>query len=460
MLPFLILINVVLSIFLLIKVIEQKGEYILIVFAAVLPFYTTFLALVYKFSKSYYLVKVLQVQKELFVFLFSIFFLGNIIYSGKLRYQLNKLDFIIIGFLLINFFYFFIPVGGENVVKILSLRANVFFVILYFIGRNIHFTDKQILYFFRVIIVTGALAGFVTIIERLTNTSFQELTGYSLYNYVFFDTEPRGNFGLTWTYETGTGIRRFGAFFANPLELASSILMMFVAAIVLLIYKRESNRPLNGLYVASAILIFIGLLNTVSRTSILAFWIQMLFLSIIMRSWRTFYAIFSFAICMFLVLILTGKESLLEFLSNTFLFTNSSSIGHLISWLDGIDALIANPLGYGLGSSGKAVLKTGGEMIGGENQYIIYAVQLGVVGLVLYLAILIMSIKNSIKAYRLNQDRQDINKWLLLFIGVTKFGLLFPLFTSNLETYNFVSYTTWILVGYSNRKLINYENWS
>ena len=84
-------------------------------------------------------------------------------------------------------------------------------------------------------------------------------------------------------------------------------------------------------------------------------------------------------------------------------------------------------------------------IVGGENQYLIYGVQLGVLGMVLYLAILFMSIRHSWKAFRRAKSREES---VIPFLAATvKFGLILPFFTSNGEAYIYVALISWWFVG-------------
>jgi hypothetical protein len=92
--------------------------------------------------------------------------------------------------------------------------------------------------------------------------------------------------------------------------------------------------------------------------------------------------------------------------------------------------------------------------IGGENQFLIYGVQMGFVSIILYLLILIKSIWNSLGLY-IKSSNSNI-KSIGFIAGLTKFGLLIPLFTANAELYLFVALFSWYLVGQV-EKLNNYD---
>jgi hypothetical protein len=132
-----------------------------------------------------------------------------------------------------------------------------------------------------------------------------------------------------------------------------------------------------------------------------------------------------------------------DFVMDTITFNNQSSVGHLVEWLTGIESMISKPLGLGLGASG-GITANEGDAVGGENQFIIVGVQIGIAGLLLYVWINFYTIYLSYKNYNcLNGKEQKIALTVLLI----RVGLLLPMFTSNLDTYIYVSYIMWMMTG-------------
>ena len=83
--------------------------------------------------------------------------------------------------------------------------------------------------------------------------------------------------------------------------------------------------------------------------------------------------------------------------------------------------------------------------VGGENQFIIYGVQMGIISLLIYALSLIMIVLRAIKVYLKSDELQY--KHIAFIVFCTKFGLILPLLTANAELYLFVSLTTWFLAG-------------
>jgi hypothetical protein len=158
---------------------------------------------------------------------------------------------------------------------------------------------------------------------------------------------------------------------------------------------------------------------------------------------KIIYALIILAVTYFIFFMLIWTPDLYEFIVETITFTNPSSIGHVIAWIEGIEAIFRNPLGLGLGNSGR-VSGSLGDSVGGENQYIIIGVQTGLITLLTYLWIHIYFIRTCWKWYpRLKGKEKKICLSLLLM----KIGFIIPLFTSELESSVYISYLSWFLSG-------------
>jgi hypothetical protein len=105
--------------------------------------------------------------------------------------------------------------------------------------------------------------------------------------------------------------------------------------------------------------------------------------------------------------------------------------------------MIQYPFGLGLGSSGRVGISLQGNT-GGENQFIILGVQLGIIAMLLYLSVYILLIKNAWKwFYKLAGKEKKVCLALLLM----KIGFIIPMMTSELESSSYISYMTWFLSG-------------
>jgi hypothetical protein len=139
-------------------------------------------------------------------------------------------------------------------------------------------------------------------------------------------------------------------------------------------------------------------------------------------------------------------------------FTNASSVGHLLEWIDGVNAMITKPLGMGLGESGR-ISMSAKENTGGENQFIITGVQVGLPLLMVYILIQVYLIK---EAWKNKNSALGKLRRIAMLVLLYRLGILIPMFTSNTESFIYISYFTWFMSGLmvnmlEQQKLIRYS---
>ena len=182
-----------------------------------------------------------------------------------------------------------------------------------------------------------------------------------------------------------------------------------------------------------------------SRGAIVACIGIILFGLLINKNYKILLIIFTFFILSMTSLVYFGTEEIRYLIIDTLKFENTSSLGHLVEWIEGILSIFENPLGIGLAMSGNASGVDQAIKVGGENQFLIFGVQMGVISVVIYVLILFYIIKRSSHVYL---NTSNFEKHISFIVACTKFGLLLPLLTANAELYLFVSLTTWFFAGY------------
>jgi len=126
-------------------------------------------------------------------------------------------------------------------------------------------------------------------------------------------------------------------------------------------------------------------------------------------------------------------------------------LGHALEWFNAIESMIANPIGIGLATSGNAAGVVDETHVGGENQFLIFGVQMGFLGAALYI---LMTAFVIVKCFSVSRRPLSPEITFAPFVAsVTRFGLLLPMLTANAELYVFVSLTSWFLAGYSMRNI-------
>ena len=431
----------IIFIYIIDKISRGKIEYIIIYICACLPIYTTLQAQVFKIFNSEVIVTIIKLSKDIiFIYAFMIFIFGTNIHLFKRSFQFSLVDKLIMFFTFLVTIYALIPLGEADLVSKLIYAKNIYIIsITYLIGRNIKIDE---IFFETIKRTLKYLILFITFFlcfEFILSTHFHSLIDFSNFNTVVNEIDPQGNFGLSWSFESQGSSPRYAAFFADPLELSASLLLLTS----LLIYNFWNNkRDINYflLYMVSVAFIF-----SFSRGAIVACLGIVLFALLLNKKYKTLVFLFGSCILSTLSLIYFGSDEIRYFIIDTLKFENTSSLGHLVEWIEGILSIFENPLGIGLAMSGNASGVDQAIKVGGENQFLIFGVQMGVLSLIIYILILFYIIRGSYNVYFMSSNS---DKHISFIVACTKFGLLLPLLTANAELYLFVSLATWFFAGY------------
>jgi hypothetical protein len=425
---------------------KGKSEWTIIFLCLYLPFYTLILSVVYSTTGSTAVMSIFQYLKEVVVFLGILSFV--LYQKDPFGYpiRLNVVDKLFMAFLGLATLYLFLPLGEAGFInKLLYLKNTLIIGVIYFFGRNADFTQNQLQLFFKSIMIIALAAFVVNVIEMgVLQRHLQSYTGYAEYNYAVNQQEVSGHYGLTWTFETQSASKRLASFFADPLELASSIMLGFAVG---LIFYLTTERKDYLLYTIVMLCSVGSLFFSSSRAAFGAFFIMLFYIAIVFRLYKLILAGGALLASFVVYVLFFASEDFYFFVVDTITFQNASSVGHVVEWLVALDSMIANPMGIGLAMSGNVASVTDDLRVGGENQFLIYGVQLGFLGMFLYILMLAYGVIISIRVFR---QSPDVNAARIAFVAASvKVGMLLPLFTANAEMYMYVSWITWWMVGYS-----------
>lgn len=435
--------------------IEGKWSYFIYFLAAFLPVYITSLSLVFLVTNSTEILSLFQILKELIILVSLIIFL--LFQKDLFRYPIRILttDWMMLLLLSLGFLYLLLPLGSASFMnKALYYKSMLMPGFVYFLGRNTRWDELEIKRLFQLIFVVMVAAFLVNLVENfILQAHLQQFTGYALYNREINGIDPTGNFGLSWTFETQAVTKRLASFFSDPLELASSVLMGFAAG---LIWFLTTDRKTNWQYLLVMLVSLGGLIFSASRAAFGAFFIMIFFVALVFRLYKLIGTGFLALVAFGIYVVFFASEDFYFFVLDTLTFENSSSMGHVLEWLVALESMMSNPLGIGLAMSGNFGSVEDELRVGGENQFLIYGVQLGWLGMILYILTLANGIRDSIRVFRTTAQTSIAR---VAFTGaVVKVGLLLPLFTANVEIYTYVSWLTWWMIGFSIREYSELKN--
>jgi len=227
-------------------------------------------------------------------------------------------------------------------------------------------------------------------------------------------------------------------------QMASSVLMGFAAG---LIWFLTTKKEQNWFYLLIMFVSLGSLFFSASRAAFGAFFVMIFFVALVFGLYKLIAGGFLALIGFGIFVIFFASEDFYFFVLDTLTFENTSSIGHVVEWLLALDSMVSNPLGIGLAMSGNAGSVIDELRVGGENQFLIYGVQLGWIGMMLYILTLASGVILSLCVFYQTEDKMIAR---LAFVAASvKVGLLLPLFTANAEMYTYVAWISWWMIGYS-----------
>ncbi len=442
---FLLFFYVSFTLIMLDKIYKGNPVYLLLYIVSFLPFYTIFQVIVFNAFENIFIVSLIKYSKD-FVLLssFILYIIGTRESFFNRGFKFSILDKLIVSFLCIVLFYLFLPLGEATFISKVIYSKNIFLIgIVYFFGRNTDFKTYNWNTILKILIGLAIFSFLVALSESTLGNHLHSYLGFSEYNLIVNDIDPQGNYGLNWSFESQSTSPRYAAFFADPLEFSASLILFFTVSIWFLLHSKFRDNKFY--YLLLALIITGSFLLAISRASIFSAILVLILALYISKNYKTIISGSVFILLIFIYLYFFSEEETRYLLEDTLSFQNTSSLGHLVEWIEGLLSIYENPFGIGLAMSGNASGVDQSIKIGGENQFLIYGVQMGIVSVLLYVIILFKSIWNSIRVYI---KSSSLSKKSIGFItGLTKFGLLIPLFTANAELYLFVALFSWYLVG-------------
>jgi hypothetical protein len=285
----------------------------------------------------------------------------------------------------------------------LALKHDLIPVGAYFLGRSLLLRKEQLIPLAwtligvaGVIALVGLLDVFLVPISWWRNSAvvdyFHKQLGY--------DYKGTGGLPENFIYNTGSDVhflRRLVSLFLGPLASA----YCFVAALLFAAALRQRLR----LLVPLCVLIFVALLFTFSRSSLLALAAGFVVLAYVLRRWwPVAAAVATLAVSVAWVHVFphvapegkwTKQDLVLQHniakehpgaTGNAGSINEPSIHSHWISLREGVRTVIHHPQGYGLGNAGQTASRTGTPIRAGESNYTEIGAETGVLGALLWIA--------------------------------------------------------------------------
>lgn len=336
-----------------------------------------------------------------------------------------------------------IPLGAE----LYGMRDLAFFMLLYFVGRSTSeiARDESVL---RALYLVALITSVLAILERIfvspemlvylgAASYFQQFLGEAAFT--------AGNeYGLPqayWTQIGGAYVRRAGSVYLVSQAFAISFLVLMPAATAWVWgrMKRPSIAVIGGY-----VLIWIGFLLSLTRMTIVACVLQVLVYAIMRR--RAISAVSALGVAGLGGVVLSAiMPQLPGFVWQTLTWQTSSSESHLTAWWSGVVAFLERPWGSGLGTTDASAVRFGLTALTGDNQFLKYAVELGLPGLLLHLAIFAAIAHAGWRVYR--HSEWPVERSFGAVVVLATLGILLNAWTATVFNSTVLSYLYFWLGG-------------
>ena len=318
------------------------------------------------------------------------------------------------------FFRIELPTGAE----LYGIRDICFFLLLYFIGRASPeiVDDPQT---FRRLYIIVLLTSAIAVVEwMLVTPDMLVLLGVAAYFQDFLNVSAftAGNeFGLPMNYWTHIGnidMQRAGSIYLSSQAFAIPFLILLPVATA---WVFGAARRVTTSMKIEYVIIWAGLLLSITRMTILVCLIQLILVVIMLR--KPEWAVAGFvAAGVLLVVAMVTVPGLPGFIWDTLTWQTGSSASHSKDFEKGITAFFEHPFGSGLGTTDQSAVRVGLDPLTADNGYLKYAVELGVEGLIAYLAIFAGILA---KSFKLARSGSTLNRRLMgTVVLFTTIGIL------------------------------------
>ena len=210
--------------------------------------------------------------------IFLIYLFGRKTSVSKIKWKVTKLDLLFISFSALIFFFMVFPIGEANLLEKIIYGKNLLLIsLVYFLGRNINYSFLELNSINKILVILTSISCLVALIEFVFIRTYSAIN-YSSFYLDLYNINPTGNYGLSWTFERPGPIKRFGSFFADPLEFSSFLLIGLSIVLFKIFNLKNSINRIN--YFLLFFLIIIGSISLLKISNNFGF--LMFFISLIL----------------------------------------------------------------------------------------------------------------------------------------------------------------------------------
>lgn len=321
-------------------------------------------------------------------------------------------------------------------------------MLVYFVGRSLSFDEGTAQRIFRMVLIATALFSGLGIIERFfVPIEWHVAVGIPRYFRELLGTPyPEWLLGLPYNYWTSANsgsIRRAVSVYGSSQGLATAFLFLFPFCIYGLLKRSLAEHRFATI---TFVLAIIALTLTFTRFTIVVC-LFLLFLAGILgnRRARNIVAISVVIVGVAFIGIFVVSSDVRLLIINTITFEDHSSSRRLVVWADALRQIVEQPFGSGIGVVGQTSFRFETRVLNIEGQYSKVGVELGIVGLLIYISILAATSMYLMRAaYR---TKASYHHALFFALSLCFIGLAMNAATTEWHNAPALVYPAWWLAG-------------
>lgn len=422
-------------------------------FLWMLPFHSLVIAVMFGFlGMDAGLVRRVAAWKEAAIVLLLFWALIRTL-SGRARYApIVATDFLVtclIGLALISMIvadpvlHAGIPIGAQ----LLGFRDAVFFMLLYYVGRSMpelaesDIVLKHAYYIALVVSIIGILERIFVTPEMLVLLGVASYMNDFLGLAAYTSDNVWGLPANYWTDMGGIAVRRAGSVFLHSQGFALPFLFLMPAASAWMLNRKSRHGFLVSL---GYVVIWGGLLVSITRVTTVICVMQVVLFYLMMRrpEWALGSVVTTLSLVAVTAVVVPG---VLHFAWQTLSWQTGSGTTHLKDWGEGALAFFEQPWGHGLGTTDSAPLRFLRQPVSSDNLYLTYGVQLGLLGLLAFVAMLGTILVRSWRSVWVAPS--DNERRYLAVVALATFGILLNGSTSMVFSSNVLAYVYFLCAG-------------
>lgn len=393
----------------------------LLILIALLPFQGFILAKLWAWGVPTSIVRHLGAWKETLAIGVIVAGIRDYLATGRRADALDRLGlgFVAICGLYVVAQHFFVPSSTVSTsVRVLGFRQDGGFVLVLLGARHARLPDGFLDVAGKVAIAVGVVVAGVCVFEAIDGSAWNQFVvntiQYTRYEIGVLGGNPPNPYDIrVYGLIGGTTIVRAGSVFLSALTCGFYLVFIFALAL-----ERAARGQSRRLMIATVMLIGAGLLLTQTRSAILGallvVWLAFRPAAGRNRHWRTQLAIGVAALALVAVPAAAsiGVLRRVEAVRNN---SDHSSAAHESAFWRGLKTIEHHPLGLGLGSSagvGQQFATQGSEIVVPENNYLQVGIELGVVPMIVFIALIVALIRSLRAATRRRSHAVITAAWM------------------------------------------------